>query len=98
GGQRIAVGEEILSPYWFRSNTQLPITVRHLSAFHTQDTPVVLKRFNKGSSTQTTIFTTVASDAQTLYPRLDGSSGAPAAGSFTIPAGTAFGFRIDNEW
>src|SRR5439155_6742886 len=96
GGQRIAVGEEILSPYWFRSNTQLPVTVRQLSAFHTQDTPVVLKRFNKGSSTTSTIFTTLAADSQTLYPRLADSSG-PSFGSFTIAGSQAFGFRIDNE-
>jgi len=92
------VGEEILSPYWFRANTQLPVTVRQLHAFHTQNTPVVLKRFNKGSSSTTTIFTTLAIDSQTLYPRISGSSGAPAAGSFTIAGTQAFGFQIDNEW
>jgi hypothetical protein len=98
GGQRIAVGEEILSPYWFRANTQLPVTVRLLSSFHTQNTTVTLKRFNKGTSTTTNIFTTLAVDSQTLYPRITGSSGAPAMGSFTIPGTQAFGFRIDNEW
>jgi hypothetical protein len=97
GGQRTAVGEEVLSPYWFRVNTQLPVTVRQLSAFHTQDTPVVLKRFNKGTSTTTNIFTTLAADSQTLYPRLSSGSG-PSFGSFTISGTQAFGFRIDNEW
>jgi hypothetical protein len=56
----------------------------------------VLKRFNKGSTTQTTIFSTDPVDSQTLYPRLSG--GGAAQGSFTIPGTQAFGFRIDNEW
>jgi hypothetical protein len=80
GGQKIAVGDEVLSGYWFRSNTQLPITVRQLHAFHTQNNPVVLKRFNKEARRRRRSSPPRAVDSQTLYPRIDGGSG-PAQGS-----------------
>jgi hypothetical protein len=97
GGKRVAVGEEVLSPYWFRANTSLPVSIRQLSSYHTQGNVVVLKWHSKGSNTTHTIFTTAAVDAQSFYPRQEGALSSPAAGTFT-PGSGAFGFRIDNEW
>ncbi len=94
GGKVEAVGEEILSPYWVRAGTGL-VAVRQIGSFHSQGNNVVLSWFQKGQSTTKTIFTTDKSTAQTLYPKLSGSSNAAAAG--TNITGT-FGFRVDNEW
>jgi hypothetical protein len=96
GGIIEAVGDEILSPYWFRANTSLPVSIRQLSSSHTQDDIVVLRWHNKGSNSATTIFTTAAVDAQSIHPRKEGTNVA-AAGTFT-PGSGAFGFKIDNEW
>jgi hypothetical protein len=97
GGKVEAVGEEILSPYWFRANTLLPITVKQLTAFHTQNNPAQFRWFNKGSTTMNNLFSSAGVDAQTIFPRQEGNLSALAAASFT-PGSTAFGFRVDNEW
>lgn len=96
GGKVAAVGEEILSPYWFRVNSNFPVTVKQITAFHTQGNIAKLAWFAKSNSgTQPEIFTSSGVDAQTLFPRK--TNGSAAAGSFT-PGSGAFGFRIDAEW
>ena len=44
-----AVGDEILSPYWFRRDTTQPVTVRQLSGYHTYPNGATIRRFNKGT-------------------------------------------------
>jgi hypothetical protein len=95
GGKVEAVGDEILSPYWVRADTSLPVHVQEIASFHTQGDTATVKFHTKGSTTTTNIFTIDGLDAQTLYPRKSGLTG-PAVGDFT-PSGT-FGFRVDNEW
>jgi hypothetical protein len=98
-GKIEAVGDEILSPYWLRAGTSEPVTIRQISAFHTQDDDVLMRWFDKGTpATRHTIFTTVPADSQTLFPRKTSDSG-PAFGSFTpTNNSTPFGFSIDNEY
>jgi hypothetical protein len=75
------------------------VTIRQISAFHTQDDDVLMRWFDKGTpATRHTIFTTVPADSQTLFPRKTSDSG-PAFGSFTpTNNSTPFGFSIDNEY
>ena len=98
GGKVEAVGDEVLSPYWFRANNTLPVTVKQLTAFHTQQNTSTLSRYNKGSSTVTKLFASAGIDAQSIFPRKDGDLTQMAAANFT-PGSGAFGFRVDgNEW
>jgi hypothetical protein len=97
GGKRTAVGDEVLSSYWRRAKTSLPVTVKQLSAFHTQGNVAVFNWFSQGSTSFKKLFTEAAVDAQSLYPRQEGNLGAFAAGSFTPSGSTAFGFKVDNE-
>ena len=98
GGKVEAVGDEVLSPYWFRANTLLPVTVKQIASFHTQGDIATLSRHNKGSNTVTAIAAAAGTDAQTFFPRRNGDLTKYAEGSF-VPGSTAFGFRVDgNEW
>lgn len=92
-----AVGDEVLSPYWLRRDTSKPVTVRQLSGFHTYPNGATIRRFNKGTSSTTDITGMNGLWAQSLLPMKNGSTTAPAAGSFT-PSTTAFGFQVDGEW
>ncbi|MDX6424271.1 MAG: hypothetical protein QOI67_1742, partial [Gaiellaceae bacterium] len=73
-----------------------PVTVRQLTAFHTQNSTATLFWHAKTSTSTVPVLTHAASDAQTLLPRLSGSTTAPAQGTFspTVP----FGLKIDTEW
>ena len=95
-GRVETVGEEVLSTYWSRADATKPVTVRQLAAYHTQGNTATIRWHQRGSTTLNTIFTHAGIDGQTLLPRLNGSTTAPAAGSFS-PTG-AFGFKIDTEW
>jgi fibronectin type 3 domain-containing protein len=92
-----AVGDEVLSPYWRRADTTLPVTVRQLSAFHTQGATAALRWHAKGSTSLSAIFTSAGVDGQTVLPRRNGDLSVPAAGSFT-PSANVFGFKVDGEW
>ncbi len=94
-----AVGDEVLSPYWFRRDTTKPVTVRQLSGYHTYPNGATIRRFNKGTPGSTTTITNMNNLwAQSLLPPTSGSTTVPASGSWT-PANTttAFGFDVDNE-
>jgi fibronectin type 3 domain-containing protein len=104
GGKVARVGDEVLSPYWLRSDTTLPVTIRQLGAYHSQTLAgaATVKWHMKGSTTTTNIFKHDAEEGQSFLPHIDngvlGSVGANfARGTFT-PTGTTFGFRVDNEW
>jgi hypothetical protein len=93
-----AVGDEVLSPYWERSDSTKPVTVQQLDAFHTQNNTATISWFNKGATgSLNAILTHASTDAQTVLPRLSGSTTALAKGSFT-PSGPVFGFKVDSEW
>jgi hypothetical protein len=100
-GKRTAVGDEVLSGYWRRANTQLPVTVKQLSAFHMQGNTATLNWYVQGTSTLKKLYSAAVVDAQSLYPRQEGNLGATAFASFTPTGSTAFGFNLDGtggEW
>jgi hypothetical protein len=93
-----AVGDEVLSPYWERADTTKPVSVQQMDAFHTQNNTATIYWFKKGNpGASTAIFTHTATDAQTVLPRLNGSTTALAKGSFT-PTGPVFGLKVDGEY
>ena len=66
-------GDEVISPYWQRVGPTRPVTVRQLTAFHTQNSTATLFWHAKTSTSTVPVLTHAASDAQTLLPRLSGS-------------------------
>ena len=98
GGKVQAVGDEVLSPYWQRAVSNSPVIIKQIEAFHTQGNTAAFQWYAQGSTSTHTVFTSAATDAQTLYPRQSGNLSAQAAGMFTPSNVTTFGFRIDNEW
>jgi fibronectin type 3 domain-containing protein/regulation of enolase protein 1 (concanavalin A-like superfamily) len=100
GGRIQRVGDEVLSPYWFRADTSAPIQVRQLTAFHTQGNTAALFWHNKGSTTVTNLFTHDGLWGQSFLPPKNGTNGAtPAYAQFSPAAGQAFGWRVDGkEW
>ncbi len=97
-GRLEALGDEVLSPYWARLDSSRPVTVRQLAAYHSccASTATFFTHAKGSSSTQSRL-THNGSWAQTLLPRINGSSTNPALASFTPPS-QFFGFKIDPEW
>lgn len=102
GGNVVKVGEEVLSPWWQRSDTALPVTVRMLAAYHQQGPTKIsnIRWFNQTStvpSSTNMIYRHYGLDGQTILPRLDSTdpNPPPAMGSFT--PGTTFGWKIDGH-
>jgi hypothetical protein len=104
GGQSInnqgrieAVGDEVLSAYWRRTNTALPATVQQLAAYHTPNAA----RFYwhpKGSMNTTQVKRHATTYDQTVLPHNFNDPSVTTAGSFT-PTAAVFGFRVDGmEW
>ena len=92
-----AVGDEVLSSYWQRANTNKPVDVKQLAAYHTQGNPATFYWTNKGQTGGTSVFTSAGADGQTLLPHKAGSSAALAQATFT-PSVSTFGFRVDSEY
>ncbi len=95
-GKVEASGDEILSPYWLRADPTQPVSVRQLSAFHTQGNTASFFWHAKGSTTTPTLFTHAGVEGQSILPHRNGSTTLPASGTFTPTA--AFGLKIDGEW
>jgi hypothetical protein len=87
-------GDEVLSPYWARADTAMPVAVRQLASFHSCFNAATLKWFAKGSTTKTSVFTSYGTDCQSLLPRKSNLTG-PAQGTFS-PTGP-FGVAVDAE-
>ncbi len=91
-----AVGDEILSPYWQRADTSKPVSAIQLAAFHSQGNTATFRWFNKGSGSQTTIFTMRGVEAQSILPHRNGSTTQLSSATFT-PSGSVFGLAVDGE-
>ena len=103
GGRPIAVGEEVLSPYWLRADATRPVTVRQLVAFHSQGATETLRSFVKGSTSTSTVFVHDSDEGQSLLPHLsDGATGTVAAGwaggNLSSHASLLFGLRVAGSW
>lgn len=96
-GRVLPVGEEVLSPYWRRADETKPVTIRQLSASH-GNIAASVSWYEINTTTLNTIFAHAIEDQQSILPRLSGNLAAPAAGSFTPPAGQRFGFKVLAAW
>jgi hypothetical protein len=91
-----AVGDEVISPYWQRANTALPVFMIQLAAYHSQGNTATFRWFNKGSGSQTNIITMRGVEAQSVLPHRNGSTTLLSNATFT-PSGSVFGFGCDGE-
>lgn len=94
-GRVVAIGDEVLSPFWVRASANHPVTVRQLAAYHSQGGRTLLTYYAKGTNTQISVVRHAGADGQSILPNKDGSTTAPAYGEFN-PSG-AFGWKIDTE-
>lgn len=97
-GRLEAIGDEVLSATWSRANTNQPVTVRQLAAYHTCCNNTASFGWhpvnNKNAWTQ--VLTHHGAWAQSLLPRISGTSGNPAFVSFT-PGPATWSWRVDPE-
>jgi hypothetical protein len=91
-----AVGDEVLSPYWRARDPSRSIVVRQIAAYRGRTTPGAMSWHPKGSETLTLLISTAATNAQTLLPRMAGSTTTAAKASFSNTG--VFGFKVDAEW
>src|SRR5439155_5409110 len=100
-GRVARVGDEILSPYWNRVDTTLPVTVRQLTAFHTQGNVTNTFWFLKGSSSTSFLFTADGDEGQSFLPHKNNASVGVVDATYamnTFSPSNTFGFKIDGEW
>src|SRR5207248_1102884 len=101
GGKLSRDGDEVISPYWNRADTTLPVSVRQIDAFHTQGNTSTAFWFLKGASSATSLFTADGDEGQSFLPHVNvatvGVVGANYAMNSFTPSNT-FGFKIDGEW
>ncbi|MPZ53674.1 MAG: hypothetical protein GEU79_13240, partial [Acidimicrobiia bacterium] len=97
-GRLEAIGDEVLSQTWQRADTDRPITVRQLAAYHTCCNNTATFKWhqvgNKGA--ETGVVTHDGEWAQTLLPRINGSDTNPVLDTFT-PGPATFSLSIDPE-
>ena len=109
GGKPIKVGEENLSAYWLRADTNAPVTVDLITALHKQEstdpttgavvnTASVIKWFYQGDSSDPTfLFQHNEDEGQSFLPHLANSTTQYAIGTFT-PNSSPFGFKVDSRY
>ena len=110
GGRLIALGDEVLSPYWKQAVSALPVQVQQIQAMHTYNPPnnyATIYWYNKPAGTVTNLdslnvpvsklFANNPYDSQSILPRLYGQTSGVSAGSFLPAAGAVFGFNIDDQ-
>nr|WP_306270353.1 Ig-like domain-containing protein [Ornithinimicrobium sp. HY1793] len=97
-GRLEAIGDEVLSATWKRFDTSEPVTVRQLAAFHTCCSNTASFGWHPvGNKNNWNVALTHQGQwAQSLLPRINGSSGGPAVNSFT-PGPATWSWRIDPE-
>lgn len=95
GGRASPVGEEIMSGYWQKADTSAPVSVRQLSAYHTQGNTATFNWYGKTALTLKPVTTQVGVDGQSVEPH--STTGTYSAATFN-PSETTFGFKIDTEW
>ena len=103
GATPVYFGEELQqSGLWNAVDATQPVTVRQLGAWHNQFDPntmtepgATISWYAQGSSSNNAIFRQEPGSSQSMFPTINGSTTAPAQGSFT-PSGT-FGWNLDGE-
>ena len=96
GGRIATVGDEVLSNYWQRADTNTPVTVTQIGSWHTNGSGETLYWYPKGSPKGfKSILSTHGNDAQTLLPFSNDASKTIATGQAN-PSGV-FGFVVDKQ-
>ena len=99
GSMPVYYGEEVASAYWYVADPTLPITVRQLDAFHSQESGGTIRQASVGWYVQgnpgnpTWLFTHQPRESQSLLPTILGSYTTPASASFSTSA--VFGWNVD---
>jgi len=109
GGDRVAVGDEVLSSYWVKADSSQPVTMQLLGAWHSGfdcgDPKAVsygsfASWFPKGRTSNADdhyILGGAKEDIQRLLPRRFENPSQQAIGTFD-PGGQQFGFHIELEF
>ena len=108
-GERVAIGDEVLSSYWVKADASQPVSMRLLSAFHSgwdcaHPSDVSYGSFAfwfpKGRTSQNDdryILGGAKEDIQRVLPRQFENPSNPAAATFD-PGAQQFGFHIELEF
>jgi hypothetical protein len=108
-GQRVAIGDEVLSSYWVKADPSQPVTMRLMSAWHSgwdcaKPSDVSFGSFAfwfpKGRASKNDdryILGGAKEDIQRVLPRQFENPANPAAASFD-PGAQQFGFHIELEF
>lgn len=89
--------DEILSAFFLRADASKPVHVVQMAAYHSCCSATeTFQWYDKGSTTNKTVFQHNTLDGQSLLPRLRTSTTDVAQGTFT-PTG-AFGFKTNNSY
>ena len=94
-GSVVAVGDEVLSPYWKRADTAKPVDVTQLAGYHSWNNGAQFKWIKQDQSTLSS-FDMNGDSAQSLLPWAPNSTTVIAGKSYT-PAVSTFGFKVDGE-
>lgn len=109
-GQPVAVGEEVQSAYWERADSNEPVKVRMLAAFHRQNNfdkvtgePISAESnlffYYKGNKDgHTRLIQHNVDEGQCLLPHKKGSTSSWAEASFSPTSGKTFGFEVDKHF
>jgi methionine-rich copper-binding protein CopC len=88
---------EIDASYFIQADKSRPVTVHQLAAYHGCCSAIeTISYYAKGSSTTTRIFTHNNLYGQSVIPSIQGSSTAPAQGSFNFAS--SFGFKVGSAF
>lgn len=91
-----AVGDEILSPFWQATGSDLPVEVTQITAYHQFPVEDFLGWYDVGNPGSTNIVVRHEGVwSQSTWPAINGASGV-TAGTFT-PGSATFGFRVSGE-
>ncbi|HEV7300165.1 MAG TPA: malectin domain-containing carbohydrate-binding protein, partial [Tepidisphaeraceae bacterium] len=98
GGKSAPISvDEVMSAYWQQADSQKPIQVRQLAAFHTQGKNATIRRFPKGSpNSLTSIVTHDDHMAQSILPARSGTNRTQDAFA-SFNATGVFGFNLAGE-
>jgi fibronectin type 3 domain-containing protein/glucose/arabinose dehydrogenase len=95
-GQVTTAGQEVLSTYWERADTNLPVSVQQLASYNSQTTSPTLSWYAQGHNTSfSTIVSAAVDNTQSLLPLENDTTQTPAFSLFT-PSGI-FGLNVDGS-
>lgn len=94
-GKVVAVGDEVLSRFWKRADSAVPLRVTQLTAFHNWPNAATFSLRSTSGSTLASAGVN-GDSAQSLLPWATGSRTRIAGGSFS-PSATTFALGVDGE-